>query len=258
MTLERANAFAAAICEIRGAVPDELGFYQPFIQAWGMKKRTSAAKKPLYIVLISVHGLIRGHDLELGRDADTGGQTKYVVELARALGERADVEKVVLLTRRVIDTQVSPDYAELLEALSEKASIVRIECGEEKYLRKEMLWDSLESFSDNALAYLKGQPRLPDVIHSHYADAGYVGSRLSHQLGVPLVHTGHSLGRTKRSSCWPAASSAARSKRPTISRAASRPKKPPSVSPSASSPARSRRSSSNTGCTISISPSACG
>ena len=39
-----------------------------------------------YLLLISVHGLIRGHDLELGRDADTGGQTKYVVDLARALG----------------------------------------------------------------------------------------------------------------------------------------------------------------------------
>jgi sucrose-phosphate synthase len=163
-----------------------------------MKKRPLAPKQPLYIVLISVHGLVRGHDLELGRDADTGGQIKYVVELARALGERADIEKVILLTRRVIDSQVSPDYAEPLEALSEKASIVRIECGEEKYLRKELLWDCLENFSDNALAYLKMQGRTPDIIHSHYADAGYVGSRLSHQLGVPLVHTGHSLGRSKR------------------------------------------------------------
>lgn len=163
-----------------------------------MKKQGLAAKKPLYIVLISVHGLIRGHDLELGRDADTGGQTKYVVELARALGERADVEKVVLLTRRVVDSQVSADYAEVVEPLSDKASIVRIACGEDKYLRKEMLWDSLENFSDNVLAYLKGQPRMPDVLHSHYADAGYVGSRLSHQLGIPLVHTGHSLGRNKR------------------------------------------------------------
>lgn len=163
-----------------------------------MKKRAPEPPRPLFIVLISVHGLIRGHDLELGRDADTGGQTKYVVELARALGMRADVEKVVLLTRRVIDAQVSPDYAEHLEALSDKACIVRINCGEPKYLRKEMLWDSLENFSDNALAWLKNQNRLPDIIHSHYADAGYVGSRLSHQLGVPLVHTGHSLGRNKR------------------------------------------------------------
>lgn len=163
-----------------------------------MNKRTKASRQPLYIVLISVHGLLRGHDLELGRDADTGGQVKYVVELARALGERTDVEKVVLLTRRVIDSQVSPDYAEPFEQLSGKASIVRIDCGEQKYLRKEMLWDSLENFSDNALAYLKSAGRIPDIIHSHYADAGYVGSRLSHQLGVPLVHTGHSLGRSKR------------------------------------------------------------
>jgi len=163
-----------------------------------MNKRNSSPKKPLYIVLISVHGLIRGHDLELGRDADTGGQTKYVVELARALGERADVEKVVLLTRRVVDNQVSPDYAEPLERLSEKVCIVRIQCGEQKYLRKEMLWDSLENFSDNSLSWLKSQGRIPDVIHSHYADAGYVGSRLSHQLSIPLVHTGHSLGRNKR------------------------------------------------------------
>ena len=163
-----------------------------------MRKPAKPPAKPLFIVLISVHGLIRGNSLELGRDADTGGQVKYVVELARALGERADVERVVLLTRRVMDKQVSPDYAAALEILSDKASILRIECGEEKYLRKEMLWDALENFSDNALDYLKRQGRIPDVIHSHYADAGYVGSRLSHQLGVPLVHTGHSLGHNKR------------------------------------------------------------
>lgn len=163
-----------------------------------MKQHTAQPGQPLYIVLISVHGLIRGHDPELGRDADTGGQTKYVVELARALAERKDVGKVVLLTRRVIDSQISPDYAEPLESLSEKSCIVRVECGEQKYLRKEMLWDCLENFSDNALIYLKNQDRIPDVIHSHYADAGYVGSRLSHQLGIPLVHTGHSLGRNKR------------------------------------------------------------
>ncbi|MFT5825272.1 MAG: sucrose-phosphate synthase, partial [Yoonia sp.] len=39
------------------------------------------------IALISLHGLIRGENLELGRDEDTGGQTRYVLELARALAE---------------------------------------------------------------------------------------------------------------------------------------------------------------------------
>lgn len=152
----------------------------------------------LYIVLISPHGLIRGHDLELGRDADTGGQTKYVVELARALAEREEVGRVDLLTRRVVDPQLSSDYAKPVEKLSEKARIVRIECGEPGYLPKEQLWDSLEVFADNALAYIHEQDRLPSIIHSHYADAGHVGAQLSSLLGVPLVHTGHSLGRSKR------------------------------------------------------------
>jgi sucrose-phosphate synthase len=163
-----------------------------------VRKRNQPVKKPLFIVLISIHGLVRGHDMELGRDADTGGQVKYVVELTRALGERPDVEKAILLTRRVVDEAISPDYAQVLEPLSEKASIVRIECGEEKYLRKELLWDSLDNFSDNVFTFLKSQERVPDLLHSHYADAGYVGARLSHQLGIPLVHTGHSLGRSKR------------------------------------------------------------
>jgi fructokinase len=35
-TLERANAFAASICEIRGAVPDHADFYEPFLREWGI------------------------------------------------------------------------------------------------------------------------------------------------------------------------------------------------------------------------------
>lgn len=154
-------------------------------------------EEPLYILLISVHGLIRGRDLELGRDADTGGQTKYVVELAKALAKQPNVGRVDLVTRRIIDSEVGPDYAEFVEPLSANAQIVRIEAGPEGYIRKEELWDHLDSFADNLLAWLHRQPRLPDILHSHYADAGYVGVRLEHWTGLPLIHTGHSLGRDK-------------------------------------------------------------
>ena len=153
----------------------------------------------LYIALISIHGLIRGHNLELGRDADTGGQTLYVVELARALSQMPQVAQVDLFTQRVEDDQVSPDYAVPLEPLNEKLRIVRIEAGPEQYLPKEQLWDHLDSFADNLANFFRSENRFPDIIHSHYADAGYVGSRLSSMLGIPLVHTGHSLGRVKRS-----------------------------------------------------------
>lgn len=152
----------------------------------------------MYILILSIHGLIRGHDLELGRDADTGGQTKYVVDLARALGERQDVAQVDLVTRRILDPSVSADYAEPIEPLGAKACIVRIAAGPDEYLPKEQLWDHLDGFMDNLTAFLHQQGQWPGLIHSHYADAGYVGVRLSNLAGVPLVHTGHSLGRDKR------------------------------------------------------------
>ncbi len=151
-----------------------------------------------YIILISIHGLIRGHDLELGRDADTGGQIKYVVELARALARHPDVWRVDLLTRQVMDPKVSPDYAERMEALADGAFIVRLPCGPRRYLRKEVLWPYLDGFTDQALQHVRRIGRLPDIVHSHYADAGYVGARLAALLGVPLIHTGHSLGRVKQ------------------------------------------------------------
>jgi sucrose-phosphate synthase len=152
----------------------------------------------MYICLISVHGLIRSHNLELGRDADTGGQTKYVVDLAKALAARDDVSCIDLVTRRIVDSEVSGDYSEPLELLSPKAKLVRIEAGPEGYHAKEILWDYLDSFMDNLLKWFKSQPRMPDIVHTHYADAGYVGVRLANLLGVPLVHTGHSLGRDKQ------------------------------------------------------------
>lgn len=42
-----------------------------------------------------------------------------------------------------------------------------------------------------------GKPAWPYVIHGHYADAGEVAARLSAVLNVPMVLTGHSLGRNK-------------------------------------------------------------
>ena len=158
--------------------------------------RSKAQKR--YLLLISVHGLIRGLDLELGRDADTGGQTKYVLDLARSLSLGDDVERVDLVTRRVVDPAVSDDYAAPVEILSDKMRIIRIDAGPDEYLPKEQLWDHLDSFTDNLLNWLNDQPRMPELVHSHYADAGYVGVRLANLLAVPLIHTGHSLGRDKR------------------------------------------------------------
>ncbi|MEC9314181.1 MAG: glycosyltransferase, partial [Pseudomonadota bacterium] len=153
---------------------------------------------PIYIALISVHGLIRGNNLELGRDADTGGQTLYVLELAQALSECDDVAQVDLITRHIKDEHVSPDYAVPVELINDKFRIVRIDAGPDEYIYKEQLWDHLDVFADNLADFFREQNHFPDLIHSHYADAGLVGSHVANLLGIPLVHTGHSLGRVKR------------------------------------------------------------
>jgi sucrose-phosphate synthase len=155
-------------------------------------------KHPLYIFMISLHGLIRGKEPEMGRDADTGGQITYVLDLARALGKHPDVRRVEVLTRLIEDPLVAGDYAQPEEAIGKNAKILRLPFGPKRYIRKELLWNHLDQLVDRCLHYLREQGQVPDVIHSHYADAGYVGCHLSQLLGVPQIHTGHSLGRCKR------------------------------------------------------------
>ncbi len=150
----------------------------------------------LHIVLISLHGLIRGQNPELGYDSDTGGQVKYVLELATELSKRDDVRRVDLVTRQIIDDRVSKDYAQVQERLTDKASIIRIPFGPKRYLRKEVLWPYLDMFVDQMSNHFR-RTGLPDLIHGHYADAGYAGAQLSRMLHIPYVFTGHSLGRVK-------------------------------------------------------------
>ena len=152
----------------------------------------------LYIALISLHGLIRGEEPELGRDADTGGQVLYVLDLARALAEHPDVSRVELMTRQILSTNVDYQYGEPLEQIADRAWIRRLPFGPHRYLYKEHLWPYLPQFVDNALVHFREIGRVPDVIHSHYADAGDAGIRLSRLITAPLVHTGHSLGRVKK------------------------------------------------------------
>ena len=155
-------------------------------------------KDGLYIQLFSIHGLIRSDNIEMGRDADTGGQIRYVLELAEFLSKSDVVRQIDLFTRLINDKRVSPDYSIPVEKITDKANIIRIQCGGTKYIRKELLWSHLDEYTDKVVKYIKKNNQIPDIIHSHYADAGYVGIELSSIFGIPLIHTTHSLGKAKR------------------------------------------------------------
>src|SRR5215204_2776393 len=85
--------------------------------------------KGFYIQLFSPHGLIRFTDPEIGRDKDTGGQVKYVLELLESLSHHPQIRKVDLFTRRIIDKRTSAAYEKEIEIVNEKARIVRMTCG---------------------------------------------------------------------------------------------------------------------------------
>ena len=102
----------------------------------------------LRLLHLNLHGLIRSHDLELGRDSDTGGQTLYVLELVKGLAARPEVEKVQLITRLIVDRKVSTDYSIPLEKISGCAEIIRFPFGPKRYVRKELLWPYLDDLAD--------------------------------------------------------------------------------------------------------------
>src|SRR5664279_3791990 len=85
--------------------------------------------KEYYIQLFSPHGLIRYDEPEIGRDKDTGGQVKYVLELMMMLSQHPQIRKVDLFTRRIKDKKVSSTYGKEIDVVNDKARIVRMPCG---------------------------------------------------------------------------------------------------------------------------------
>ena len=84
-------------------------------------------------------------------------------------------------------------YAKLLHP---KQSNTALHSGS-KYIRKEKLWPYLDEYVDNLIAYFRKQKKIPTLIHGHYADGGYVATEIAYYFHIPLVFTGHSLGRNK-------------------------------------------------------------
>lgn len=154
--------------------------------------------KNYYIQLFSPHGFIRYNNAEIGRDKDTGGQVKYVLELLEALSLHPKVRKVDLFTRKINDKRVSPEYNNEIEIVNEKARIVRISCGGKTYKAKELLWDYLDEFVDKTIRFIEKQDDFPDVVHGHYADGNYIAGEISKIFAIPQIATGHSLGRNKK------------------------------------------------------------
>jgi len=120
---------------------------------------------------------------------DTGGQTLYVLELARALAKKNI--KVDIVTRQFENQKQE-------EQIFDKVKIVRIPSGNSHFVQKEKMYELIPEMAENTMRYLQKKRKHYDIIHSHYWDGGYAGNLLSKMLDVPHVHTPHSLGKLKK------------------------------------------------------------
>lgn len=137
--------------------------------------------------MVSTHGYVAAVP-PLGA-ADTGGQVVYVLELSKKLallGYQVDI-----WTRRF---EQQPE----VENVTDRVRIIRMPCGGSEFLPKEYLCDHLAEWNEHALRFIADHQLTYSFINSHYWDAGLAAQHLCNVLGVPHVHTPHSLGLWKQ------------------------------------------------------------
>jgi sucrose-phosphate synthase len=152
----------------------------------------------LFILHLALGGCLKAPPVAYGITADTGGHIAYVIEAARAQARRDDVDQVSIVTRRFADARLDPCHARAREALDAKVTIDRIATAVDAYLEKEALDAELPAFISAFCAHLAALPRLPDVIHAHFADAAAVARAAQARFGIPFAYTPHALGIDKR------------------------------------------------------------
>lgn len=117
---------------------------------------------------------------------DAGGMNIYVLESAQrmaAMGVSVDI-----FTRRTDASQ--PDIVEI----SPGVRVRHFECGHGS-LTKEQLPTHIHGLSREFLRIVKSENY--DAIHSHYWLSGKVAMPAAKELGIPLIHTMHTMARVK-------------------------------------------------------------
>ncbi|MDP9211899.1 MAG: glycosyltransferase [bacterium] len=144
-------------------------------------------RQPKRIMMLHPHGYVQ-YPPPLGK-TDTGGQTIYVFQLAKALAKAG--AKVDIFTRRIEglpeETRIGKDVR-----------IVRISAGGPDFIPKEKVFETIPVLVQGIRQWMNKNRARYQIIHSHYWDGGYAGLLLARHLKVPHVHTPHSSGKLKK------------------------------------------------------------
>jgi glycosyltransferase involved in cell wall biosynthesis len=136
------------------------------------------------IALVSEHA----SPLAVLGSVDSGGQNVHVAALATALGRRG--HDVTVFTRAD-----EPDLPAVVP-FARGARVAHVPAGPAATVAKDELWPHMPAFAEGlARAWHRSAPH---VVHSHFWMSGWAARRAARSIGLPVVHTYHALGSTKR------------------------------------------------------------
>ncbi len=151
----------------------------------------------LFILHLALGGCLRPPPVRFGITADTGGHIAYVLAAATAQAACEEVEQVSIVTRLFHDAVLGECHGRPTERMGSSLTIDRIATPRRDYLQKEALAAELPAFTQSFCRHLAALPRLPDVIHAHFADAAEVALEARRRFGIPTLYTPHALGIDK-------------------------------------------------------------
>ena len=132
--------------------------------------------------------MVHTSPLDQAGTGDAGGMNIYVCEAAKqmaALGFKVDI-----FTRRA-----NNDYPDIVDQ-GDGVRVIHLNVGPVHGVKKEDLPALIPDLSDAFKAALTSGTQY-DVIHSHYWISGKVAMPVAEELGIPLVHTMHTMARVK-------------------------------------------------------------
>ena len=127
-------------------------------------------------------------------DGDAGGMNVYIANVSRALADAGvHVDCYTLDTSGEQGTSDTADAVSIRSVELNGCSVHTVHLPEVVGAIKEQLPAHIEAWADAIRDHVSGA----DVIHSHYWLSGIAGLHLAKDLGIPLVHTMHTIGEVK-------------------------------------------------------------
>ena len=118
---------------------------------------------------------------------DAGGMNIYVCEAAQNMAQQG--VQVDIFTRRT-----NTEVADIVE-VTPGVRVIQLNVGPVEGVTKEQLPAYIPQMAQAFKEELKKNRY--DVIHSHYWISGKVAMPVAKELGIPLVHTMHTMARVK-------------------------------------------------------------